>query len=122
MKGEADISTPTGGFCSIVLLTILILFASHKSKTVLERANPIVNYVTLPDAIDETEVINLGATNFRFAFNLENRGEVKDDPAFMRWRVRHYGRRGGVWFQNLLPFHKCTAEEIAQFYPTTTQW
>ena len=114
LKGEEVISTPAGGFCTLFLFGILILFASHKSKTVMHRLNPIVNYVNLPDAIDDSEVVNLGASNFRFAFSLE-RGqgkEIKNDPAFMRWRVRHYGRKDGVLFQNMLPFHMCTAEEM----------
>ena len=36
--------------------------------------------------------------------------------------MRVYGRRDGESFQDILPIHKCTAEDMEEFYPIATQW
>ena len=122
LKGQDSISTPAGGFFTLFLLILIIFYGAHKSDMLLNKLNPIVNKITQPEAIDDQEVINIGQSNFRFAFTLENiyRTDIKNDPAFMRWRVRHYGRKDGVKFQNILPIHNCTADDLAQFYPVST--
>ena len=71
----------------------------QKGQTCCKRTKP-PNEVTMPDAIDEEEVINLGESDFRFTFSIEKgfAKQTMNDSAYMRWRVRHYGIKDGVKF------------------------
>ena len=109
---------------SIMLILTIIAYGSNKAVELFNKNNPLVNVVKKPNAIDEAEIINIGASDFRFTFGIELKlGKVfADDPAFLKWRVRHYGKKNGEYFQNFLPFHKCTAEDMEQFYPISDEW
>ena len=124
LKGVESIATPAGGFCSVILIILMVMFGWHKAVMLYNRLNPVVNEVTMPDAIDEEEVINLGESEFRFTFSIEKgfATQTMNDSAFMKWRVRHYGIKDGVKFQNMLPVHKCTEDDMSQFYPVSTPW
>ena len=53
------------------------------------------------------------------AFTIEDyvKRERKDDPAYVKWAVRFFGKKNGERFEKWLPFHKCTAEDYSEFYP-----
>ena len=53
LKGVESIATPAGGFCTVLLFTLLFLFGWHKALQLFNKLNPIVNEVNKPDAIDE---------------------------------------------------------------------
>ena len=114
--------TAIGGLLTIVMLITVALYGAKKTQHLINKANPTVSSIELPNAIDMNEVINIGKTNFRFAFNLERRKEDKNDPKFVRWHVRNYGRRNGKSFENNLPIHRCTAEDMSSFYPISSEW
>ena len=63
-----SIATPAGGFCSLIVITLMLMFGWHKAVILFNKLNPVVNEITEPDAIDKMEVINLGESDFRFAF------------------------------------------------------
>ena len=109
---------------SILLICTIIAYGSNKAVELYKKNNPLVNIVKKPNAIDEAEIINIGASDFRFTFSIEKNSAkwFADDPAFMRWRVRHYGRKNGEYFQNFLPFHRCTALDMENFYPISDEW
>ena len=119
LKGEDEVKTITGGVLTIMLILTILAYGSNKALELFKKNNPVVNVVRKPNAIDEDEVINIGESDFKFTFSLERSfgSFIADDPVFMRWRVRHYGRKNGKLFQNFLPFHRCTAEDMEQFYP-----
>ena len=124
LKGEDEIKTISGGILTIIMILTIIAYGSNKAVELFKKNNPVVNVVNKPNAINEAEIINIGASDFRFSFGIEIKtGKIfADDPAFIRWRVRHFGRKNGEYFQNFLPFHKCTAEDMDQFYPISDQW
>ena len=53
----------------------------------------------------------------RVAFGVEGfiDGETKDDPAYVKYLVRMYGKREGVRYERILDYHVCTAEELTLF-------
>lgn len=67
--------------------------------------------------LDLEETVTLKEINFRMAFTLENylTQETTNDPRYIRWIVRMYGRNNGEWYEDILPFHKCTEEDFKEF-------
>ena len=59
-----------GGFFTLILFMTVILYGSNKATELFQKENPVVNTVQEPEAIDTEEVINLGESNFRFAFRI----------------------------------------------------
>ena len=54
------------------------------------------------------------------AFTLENiiwPNVVKNDPQYIKWIPRLYGKRDGVKFEKILPYHTCTEADLAEFSP-----
>lgn len=57
---------------------------------------------------------------FRFAFTVESYKKPyvqKNDPTYIKYVTRVYGKRNGKYFQKIIPYHKCTAEDYAEFSP-----
>lgn len=52
----------------MIVITLMLMFGWHKAVILFNKLNPVVNEITEPDAIDKQEVINLGESDFRFAF------------------------------------------------------
>ena len=52
LRGEDTIKTSAGGFMTLILFSIIIIFSYDKSLKVLQRTNPVVNKITQADAID----------------------------------------------------------------------
>ena len=44
-------------------------------------------------------------------------GEARDDPRFVKWIVRIFGKDESTPYEHVLSSHKCTAEDYKQFYP-----
>ena len=57
--------------------------------------------------------------NQRVAFAFEGFRDkiLKDDPKFVKWIFRVYGRENGVEYEELLPYHRCKEEDYAAFWP-----
>ena len=53
----------------------------------------------------------------RFAFAVEGflDGEIKDSPEFVKYMVRLMGKQDGIEYEQILDYHKCTAEELELF-------
>ena len=51
------------------------------------------------------------------AFTMENylTKETINDPAYVKWIVRMYGRNNGEYYEDILTYHKCTEEDYSQF-------
>ena len=42
-----------------------------------------------------------------------------NDPRFVKYMVRIYGIKDGVEYEKMIPYHKCTEEDWAQFPPAS---
>ena len=51
------------------------------------------------------------------AFSIEGflDGEIKDDPRYVKYLVRLWGKRDGVRYEHILDYHKCTPAELDLF-------
>ena len=63
--------------------------------------------------------ISLNDINFRFAFSIEgyHSREMKNDPRYVKYLVRVFGIHEGKEYERLIPYHKCTDSDWAQFAP-----
>ena len=64
--------------------------------------------------------LDLNARNFRVAFAFDGYldEKLKADPRYVKWIFRvHYKNKNGEFAETLLPYHKCTEEDYAEFYP-----
>lgn len=79
--------------------------------------------MTIQDYLSSTEEINLDAINFKFAFTVEGYYDKKrkHDPRYVKQRVQLTTKADGVLTSLLVPFHDCTEEDYAQFYPVNEQ-
>ena len=41
--------------------------------------------------------------------------EIKDDPRYVKYLVRLYGKKEGVKYEQILGYHKCLSEELDSF-------
>ena len=65
-------------------------------------------------------MLNLNEKKFRLAISIEDYHGVKklkNDPKYVKWLFREYGKRGGKWYQRIVPYHKCTDADFEEFYP-----
>ena len=42
---------------------------------------------------------------------------MKDDPRYVKYLVRIFGKKEGKEYEKFIPFHKCTDEDWAEFPP-----
>jgi len=69
---------------------------------------------------DPTFSIDLNSHNFRIAFAIEDflsPKKLKNDPHYVKWVFRVFGRKNGEPFQRQLDYHMCTEEDYEEFYP-----
>ena len=57
--------------------------------------------------------------NFKMAFAVEGfrTKDLKDDHRFVKWYFRLYTKENGEESETMLPYHKCTAKDYAEFSP-----
>ena len=69
--------------------------------------------------IDPGEVLNLSERKFRIAFAVEDYNQpikLKNDPSYVKWVFRLYGKKDNKSYDKILSHHLCTEEEYAEFY------
>ena len=66
-------------------------------------------------------MVNFEDYDLHFAFNVEGYldNQVKDDPTFIKYLVRLYGKKDGVTYEKILNYHKCSADELRAFKEPT---
>ena len=106
-----------GGTLTILIWIIVLAYGTTKFFQLLTKANPNVSSYVVPDAFDFTDELNLNENNFRIAFAVEGARskDLKIDPKYVKWIVRTYGKKDGKEFEKILPYHRCTNEDIAEF-------
>ena len=123
IKGKDRVNTILGGFLSIILYMIIFMYSMFKFTHMVTHENPNITGYDIEDGLSETEV-NLNEHNFRMAFTIESFQyplQQKNDPKYVKYIVRMYGKRDGEYYQRILPYHKCTDEDFKGFYPVKKQ-
>jgi len=119
IRGRAEVSSQVGRAVSLVIYIVILLYSTHKLMQLLSRANPTVSSSVEFKQLDSSAVFDLYAENYRFAFGVEGflDKQFKDDPRFVKPFFRKVWRTGGVEFEKILQFHKCTDDDYEQFAP-----
>ena len=64
--------------------------------------------------------VNLNEHGFRIAFAVEDflvPKRLKNNPKFVKWVFRVFGRKDGEVYQRQLDYHLCNEADYAEFYP-----
>ena len=87
----------------------------------MSRHNPNISSFRRQSFFDPSTVISFREYGLRFAFNVEGYldNQVKDDPTYVKYLVRMYGKKDGVPYQKILNYHKCTPDELKAFKEPT---
>ena len=119
LKGETKVKTMIGGCATLAIIVLVLAYATMKLIHLVERRNPQITQHTTLAALDVEKTVNMKEIGFRMAFTMENylTKETIDDPRYVKWIVRMYGRNNGEWYEDILPYHKCTDEDYSQFSP-----
>ena len=74
---------------------------------------------TRKDNFGEDDFLDLSAGNFRVALSYESytTKEFKNDPRYIKWIMRVYGVKDGVYYEYAVPHHLCTEKDYEQFFP-----
>ena len=120
LQGEETVKSRLGAFCSMIAAVVVLLYATVKFVHLTEKHNPgLAAYlIERPSSLQTPFNLNLLNSRIAFAFVGYNERDLKDDPRYVRWIVRHTGKADGERWERILPYHKCTAEDYSTFYPT----
>ena len=89
-NGESKVKSFLGGFVTVSLIAILVIFAADNLLDLINREFPIVQDIKIKDYITSDNVLNLKDVGYHFAFTFENRKQVRlDDPRFIKILVRY---------------------------------
>ena len=119
LHGESTINTFPGGVITSIVFIVGLAFAVQKFLTLMEKKDVLVTSHWKFGAMEGNEMVNLNEIGFRVAFTMENylTKEPKNDPRYVKWIVRMYKKTDGVFSEDILPFHKCTWDDIKAFGP-----
>ena len=115
VKGLSHFGTIYGGIITAAILTLSLFYAVIKTIHLVSKANPVMSALTIPSYYSATDRFYLNEANFRMAFSVEGYldGENKNDPDYVKWFVRVFGKTNGVAYEQMIPHHKCTDEDYA---------
>ena len=117
LRGHEAVSSLSGGTMTVWILMVMILYASIKFAHLLSRHNPNISSHKQQYYFDSSQVLDLKQEDLRFAFSVEGflDGKVKDDPTYVKYLVRLFGKKDGEFYETILDYHVCSAEELDLF-------
>ena len=117
LKGETQVLTKTGGCLSLVVMIVFLTYGVLKFMQMMDKHNPFLSEMTEKNIFDYNTRLNLNEINFKMAFSVEGYldNQVRDDPRFVKYIVRIFGKKNDVEYQEIIPFHKCTEDDWDQF-------
>ena len=104
---------------SFMIMSIILLYAANKFKYLYNKDNPTITAFLKEAAYDENDSVDLYDLNFKVAFAVEGfrTKDLKVDPKYVKWFFRIFGKENDVEYEKILPYHKCTEEDYAEFLP-----
>ena len=118
IKGKTRVHSLTGGLCTLILIFVILSYASVKFEHLITRHSPIMS--SYPKDLILDEKISLSQRNFRMAFAIENYYPplfLKKNTKYIKWVFRKYGKKDNESFEEILPSHDCTEDDYKEFYP-----
>ena len=91
------LGTVAGGLMTAAVLTLSLLYAVIKTIHLVNASNPVMSALTIPGYYSSMDRFYLDEANFRMAFAVEGYldGENKNDPSYVKWVARIFGRSNG---------------------------
>ena len=114
LRGRHSVSSLTGGIMSVVIVAVIIFYTSVKFVHLTSRHNPSTSSMRQSYFYDSEKQVDLVQEGLRVAFGVEGYldGETKDDPRFVKYLVRIFGKRNGTEYEHKLDYHTCSSEEL----------
>ena len=118
-RGQTTVASWPGGLVSFIIAIVMMIYGAIKLVQLLNRANPNVSSYVEQNFFDSSEVIDLKEKKIRFAFGIEGflDKELKNDTRYVKNLVRMWGKKNGVPYDKLIPYHRCTEEDLNEFAP-----
>ena len=119
LKGDYEIKTSIGSALSLISAVIVLIYAASKTSHIQSVTGQTISMYETAQETSLENKLNLNDRNFRIAFSFEHfgTGKLVNDPRYVRWIFRISGTKDNKWFHHILPYHKCTEEDYAEFYP-----
>jgi len=123
MRGRSTVASWPGGLVSFAIFFIILLYGTIKLIHLLSRHNPNLAAYTEQNVFDSSEIVSFKEKNIRFAFGIEGflDKDLKNDPRYVKSLVRMWGRKAGKSYEIILPYHRCTNEELDSFAPPSRE-
>ena len=95
LKGQEIVNTVLGGLCTGIIISIVMIFATFKINMLINKENPVMSELSIPDFYGIEDELLFNDMNFRVAFSVEGYWdeEMKADERYIKWMARH-------WFTN----------------------
>ena len=125
LKGQARIVTSMGGAMTLICGIVVLIYAAAKLSHIRAVIGQSISMYHEHHGTSRENQMNLSDRNFRIAFAFEKYESKKyiNDPRYVRYIFRHRGMdKDGVVYERQLPFHECTEEDFAQFYPVSSRF
>lgn len=118
IRGKDYLQTSVGGFVTLMLTLLVLMYAMVKFDHLNSRFNPQMSSYLVDN--EKNEDLNLNERGFRVAFAIEDYyapKRLKNDPTYIKWLFRMWGKKNGISYERLLQAHLCTEADYAEFYP-----
>ena len=119
VKAEESIKTLCGAATSMIILVTLFYYGLVKTIQLIDKSN--VQIAKYEQGAESTVAVpfDYKSTNAKLAVSFQGNLDQKhkDDPRYVKWFVRFYGKKDGNRFERHLPYHTCTNEDFDSFYP-----
>ena len=110
-----------GGMISFLIIIITLSYANLKLVHLIDVTYPTISETIVLNHLQPLDYLNINEINYRLAFTVEGQFEKerKDRPEFTKFLVRRLviNPEEGYREERFIPFHECTDEDYAQFYP-----
>ena len=85
----------------MIVVLVWLTYASLKSSHMLSKQNPMISEIRERNFFDYQTKLDLTQINFKMAFSVEGYldYELKDDPRYVKYIVRIYGKRNDTLYQ-----------------------
>ena len=119
VNGSDKIKTIAGGFITVLFYMIILMYGVLKCSHLMTKHGPNISTFFRENEMSGKS-IKLNERNFKMALTIEDYNaprRQKNDPRYVKWLFMMHYKINGVSTQSKLSYHKCTDEELNEFYP-----
>ena len=109
----------TGGIVTSIIVIIMLTYGIIKMIQLFSHHNPNVTEHIEKTVFDSSERLDLNEIAFQLAFSVVgyHSRELKNDPRYVKYLVRIFGRKDGKEYEKIIPYHLCEEKDWAGFSP-----